>query len=58
MFVYRNIKIKLSQVRSLRSQGDTRQTNVKHVVNKEHLPPESDDIDRTEQDKEQGQLDA
>ena len=46
-----------SRMGSYKSLVDRRQTNIKHVVNTEHLPPESDDIDRTEQDKEQGELD-
>lgn len=30
---------------------------MKHVVNTEHLPPESDDIDRAEENEKECQLD-
>lgn len=46
-----------SRVGYFKSQVDTRQRHIKHVVNTEHLPPESDDIDRTEQNKKESQLD-
>lgn len=42
LYKYRN------RVWYFKSRVDTGQRHMKHVVNTEHLPPESDDIDRAE----------
>lgn len=41
----------------IKSRADTRQRQMKHVVNTERLPPESDDINRAEQYEKESQLD-